>query len=425
MIIGIDDTDSRDGMCTTYLGAVLMDELQQYGTVIGDPLLIRLNPTIPYKTRGNASIAIQLDTDRPDAVMEHVTSRIESLAEMECEKTNPGVVFFNDTDHEHARVVLEEFFIRTVREVISIDTAKDIIHDLGIPAKGYKNGRGLIGALAACGAMIREGWDHTYEYLAYRQRTVWGTSRSVDEESVWKADLATYPDTWDTIDRTNDLIVCVPHSPDPVLFGIRGKSVEAVTLASNMILSEPIERYAIFRTDQGTDMHLISVERIADIQDMHSYTIEVRVCELPHTIRGGHTIVPVCDRDGRCIDCAAFEPTKNFRKLIRKLIPGDMIRVSGSVKEDTLNIEKIEIISLACAYDISNPTCPSCGKRMKSAGKDQGYRCRKCGMRSDTLQQSERIRNITPGIYEVPPCARRHLAKPLIRTHRPNEFPSR
>ncbi|MHC1575855.1 MAG: TiaS agmantine-binding domain-containing protein, partial [Methanosarcinaceae archaeon] len=175
MIIGIDDTDSRDGMCTTYLGAVLMDELQQYGTVIGDPLLIRLNPTIPYKTRGNASIAIQLDTDRPDAVMEHVTSRIESLAQMECEKTNPGVVFFNDTDHEHARVVLEEFFIRTVREVISIDTAKDIIHDLGIPAKGYKNGRGLIGALAACGAMLREGWDHTYEYLAYRQRTVWGT----------------------------------------------------------------------------------------------------------------------------------------------------------------------------------------------------------------------------------------------------------
>ncbi|MCG7852937.1 MAG: tRNA(Ile2) 2-agmatinylcytidine synthetase, partial [Methanosarcinaceae archaeon] len=57
MIIGIDDTDSREGMCTTYLGAVLLDELTVYGTVVGYPLLIRLNPTIPYKTRGNASIA--------------------------------------------------------------------------------------------------------------------------------------------------------------------------------------------------------------------------------------------------------------------------------------------------------------------------------------------------------------------------------
>lgn len=425
MIIGIDDTDSRDGMCTTYLGVVLMDELQQYGTVIGDPLLIRLNPTIPYKTRGNASIAIRLDTDRPNEVMGHVTSRIESLAQMDCERTNPGVVFVKDTGHEHARAVLEEFFIRTVREVISIDTAKNIIHDLGLPAKGYKNGRGLIGALAACGAMLRDGWDHTYEYLAYRQMAVWGTPRIVDEESVWKADMATYPDTWDTIDQANDLVVCVPHSPDPVLFGIRGKTVEAVTSASNMIVSEPIERYAIFRTDQGTDLHLIPVERIADIQDMHSYTIEARICEPPHTIRGGHTIVPVCDRDGRCIDCAAFEPTKNFRNLIRELIPDDMVRVSGSVKENTLNIEKIEIISLARAYDISNPTCPSCGKRMKSAGIDQGYRCRKCGTRSDTLQQRERERNIAPGIYEVPPCARRHLAKPLVRTHQANAFPSR
>ena len=31
MIIGIDDTDSREGMCTTYLGAVLIGRLEEAG----------------------------------------------------------------------------------------------------------------------------------------------------------------------------------------------------------------------------------------------------------------------------------------------------------------------------------------------------------------------------------------------------------
>lgn len=65
MIIGIDDTDSNDGMCTTYLGALLLDELQAYGTLETLPLLIRLNPTIPYKTRGNAAVALKIRTDYP------------------------------------------------------------------------------------------------------------------------------------------------------------------------------------------------------------------------------------------------------------------------------------------------------------------------------------------------------------------------
>ena len=62
MIISIDDTDSREGMCTTYLCAILMDELKEYGNIRGSPILIRLNPTIPYKTRGNASTAFEITT---------------------------------------------------------------------------------------------------------------------------------------------------------------------------------------------------------------------------------------------------------------------------------------------------------------------------------------------------------------------------
>ncbi len=415
MIIGIDDTDSRDGMCTTYLCAVLLDELQEYGTIAGLPLLMRLNPTIPYKTRGNASVAINIDTDQPQKVMVHVISRIESLAEMASETTNPGVAFVPDNDHERTKHALGEFFNHAVTDVLSIDGAKELARDLNIPHKCFKNGRGLIGALAACGAMLNCDWDHTYEYIAYREQNVWGTLRLVDKTSIHKADMETYPATWDTVDCANDLIVCVPHSPDPVLFGIRGKSVEDVTHAAGFIESEPIERSVVYRTNQGTDMHLIPATNILDVEEMHSYIIEGTVSTTPETIQGGHVILSMCDSEGSEMDCAAYEPTKNFRTLVRKLIEGDEIVVYGSVSGNTLNIEKIEIKSLAVKSETQNPVCPSCKKRMKSAGVGQGYRCKKCKTKADSAVSIEVERDLEFGLYEVPPSARRHLAKPLVR----------
>ena len=143
MIIGIDDTDSNEGMCTTYLGALLLDELQAYGTVETLPLLVRLNPTIPYKTRGNAAVALKLKTDFPEKVIAHVLSRIEELARMECEKTNPGVVFILEKDYENLKPVLGSFLEEAVRDVIEIQEAKSLISKFGISSKGFKNGRGL------------------------------------------------------------------------------------------------------------------------------------------------------------------------------------------------------------------------------------------------------------------------------------------
>ncbi|MGN1044410.1 MAG: DNA-binding protein, partial [Candidatus Methanomethylophilaceae archaeon] len=82
----------------------------------------------------------------------------------------------------------------------------------------------------------------------------------------------------------------------------------------------------------------------------------------------------------------------------------------------TLNVEKLHIISLVPdIVKISNPLCSSCGKRMGSAGKGQGYRCKTCHTRSDESIYEERIRWIVPGWYEPPTAARRHLSKPLKR----------
>ncbi|MCK4270354.1 MAG: hypothetical protein KAW93_07730, partial [Methanogenium sp.] len=52
MRIGVDDTDSPEGMCTTYLGMVLIKRLISAGFSIKDRMLVRLNPNVRYKTRG-------------------------------------------------------------------------------------------------------------------------------------------------------------------------------------------------------------------------------------------------------------------------------------------------------------------------------------------------------------------------------------
>ena len=64
-----------------------------------------------------------------------------------------------------------------------------------------------------------------------------------------------------------------------------------------------------------------------------------------------------------------------------------------------------------------NPVC-ECGKRMSSAGKGKGFKCKKCGKKieSDDKVPEKINRTLNKGwFYETPVSARRHLAKPLIR----------
>jgi tRNA(Ile2)-agmatinylcytidine synthase len=101
--------------------------------------------------------------------------------------------------------------------------------------------------------------------------------------------------------------------------------------------------------------------------------------------------------------------------VIRKLIEGDVVEVYGSMKKNTINLEKINILKLSEKFVEENPVCPMCSKRMESAGRNQGFRCRKCKTKALEKVLKKVERDIEEGFYEVPPCARRHLSKPLVR----------
>ncbi len=325
MIIGIDDTDSRKGMCTTYLCAVLADELKKYGEV-STPRLVRLNPCIPFKTRGNGAVSFEIwiTEGEEEKVKSEVKNRVSELSELREEGTKPGVVFIDD-NVLNLNLKLKNFYENAVREVLTLEDAYAIISELHFDYIGLKNKRGLIGALAAASFLVLQKnkpdyYDFTYELMVYRQKERWGKSRFIDETSVWKADAATYPLTWDTVDVANNEIVFAPHSPCPVLFGIRGNSVDAIYKTFELIDAEPEERKMLFVTNQGTDFHLIKFETAREkLRDYHSYILDGMVSSNPQTIEGGLVVFSISlSKDEETlgsIECIAYEPTKRFVAL--------------------------------------------------------------------------------------------------------------
>jgi tRNA(Ile2)-agmatinylcytidine synthase len=415
LYVGFDDTDSSSGMCTTYVCAVVLERLKACGMALkGEPRLIRLNPFAPYKTRGNGAVSFKLTLDDmhdAEKVKTLVLTTVEEFSQLDDPRTNPGVVFYQGLITED----LKEYSLRTVRCMVTLEEAEKLAQQIGAEVFKYKNGRGVIGALAAIGCPLP---DKTYELIAYREVENYGKIRRVDEESVRLMNRETYPATFDNLDE--GYMAITPHTPCPVLYGIRGETKEAVSRAQELVKSEEsIERVMIFLTNQHTDMHLQNTESITGMDQYQCYRVVGEVNSHPLVIEGGHVIFNLKDASGE-IECAAYEPTKGFRDTVRELAPGDDVIIYGGIGDKgTLNVEKIEILHLKPQYRYLNPRC-NCGKRMKSAGKDKGYKCPRCGGKvTDAPKEEVGIdRDLQEGFYEVPPSARRHLSKPLVRFQR-------
>lgn len=419
--IGIDDTDSIRSGCTTYIASLLVERLSHLGARFIDyPNIIRLNPNVPWKTRGNATVCLRVEINEAliDSAIEEVIRSVEEESDISYPRTDPGIVFYYGS---HIPSDLREFSKRVVQDVVKKSEALKLIKSLGVEAVGFKSGRGLIGALAAVGETLNG--DHTYELVAYRTRENRGTQRRVDAESVFNMDAETKGLTFNNIDPEKKRVLITPRGKDPVLLGIRGESPDIVKKAYSLVkIDEEVERWVIFRTNQGTDAHLRRVEEISQVRPYRPVIISGIVVKEPRTILGRHVIFTIRDETGE-IDCAAYEPTGKFRNIIRELALNDLVEVYGGVRPAsprnpmTVNIEKIRMINLASKAVQTNPICKICSGRMESMGKNKGFRCKKCGFR-DRLAQKAVIpirRSIDEGLYLPPPRAHRHLTKPLSR----------
>jgi len=412
-IIGIDDTDSRTkGMCTTYVGHRIADKLRnEYDASVSRILLTRLNPAAKHKTRGNASVTIHADVSKEDAVTV-VDEMLSKFSVVDDDNTNPGAVI---TDMDKIPEEVSNWTNRAMHTLLDISEAEEIIEKYGFESIYYGNGRGRIGSLAGVGA-----WDAfddwTYEHISYRNQDVRGTERDVNADSVFKAANEYHPQVWDTVDRTAGDIVCVPHTPCPILHGIRGDVKSAVESVAQKIESEPVESRQTFMTNQGTDVHLENA-RLEDIVDDSAYVTEGIVKDAPETRKGGHVFFEVESprNPQETVTVAAFEPTKHFRNYVRDLKEGDYLKICGGITDGTLKLEKFKCVELNNTK-LENPQCEDCDRSMGSMGANQGYRCRSCGYTEPSKVKVEIDRKLEEKCwYEVPPCARRHVSKPLIR----------
>ena len=412
LYIGIDDTDSPDGMCTTYLASQIINKFKDNGIELVDyPRLIRLNPFARFKTRGNGGVSLKiLDDDKANLARQIVLNEVEKLSMFDCDNTNPGVIFYNGEITKE----MEDYAFRAIYEFITIGEAEEFGKSVGCEIHKFKKGRGIIGSIAAISLPLS---DCTYELLTYRSSENYGTKRQIDYDSVYLMDKKTFPDTFENIDYSEDYIAIEPKTPCPVLYGIRSNNVDALHLAKSIVkVNEPLVDWCIFKTNQHTDMHIQKVDKISDMDQFGCYEVVGEVKNKPNIIDGGHMFFLLSDDSGE-IECGAYEPTKNFRKTVSHLRPGDIIKVFGGIGEhNTFNIEKFQMVKLN-DIEYKNPIC-ECGKRMTSAGKNKGFKCRKCGNKIESDEKVPIIinRNLkNDWFYETPVSARRHLSKPICR----------
>jgi tRNA(Ile2)-agmatinylcytidine synthase len=416
--IGFDDTDSPNGGCTTYVAALLVEKLDNMGVRFLDyPRLVRLNPNVPWKTRGNGALCLSVECDENlvGKIKKTVLELVESNSKLSYGETNPGIVFFSGEVPQE----IKDFATKAKQSMLTVADAVTLAETVNAEVIKFKKGRGTIGGLAAIGEELTK--DHTFEIISYRVSENLGKPRRIQACSVKKMDEKSSL-TYNNIDPETGRVLITPRGPDPIFCGIRGETAQAVKDAYELLdIDEPIERWMIFRTNQGTDAHLQRTLTVKEIKLNTPVVVQGVVSKAPNVIQGGHVIFGLKDETGQ-VDCAAYKPTITLCKVARKLMQGDVVKVYGGVRELsngqlTVNLEKLEVLELVPKLVFVNPICPECEKRLKSMGFNQGFRCDKCGFRSSELTKLEisKERDLKLGLFITSPSSQRHLTKPFCR----------
>ncbi len=423
MFLGIDDTDSRTSGCTTYIGFQIAAHYS--GKIGGFPRLVRLNPNLPYKTRGNGAVCLPLNRDKKnqtqigsfdrkpifasinidesfdqqeiDDVLNYAKESISKFYVKNQENTNPGIVILKDKLPE-----------KLYRMALEIDLCKDcvtkLLDEYSAFYEGVGNGRGIIGAASS---IAWGGKRHTFELLSYRYPHALPTDDKVRRKIANIADE--FESTFNN--RDGETVCLFPKERTPVIYGIRGTNSADLLKIQKIIgeeYPEMTQDYLIYMTNQGTDDHIMpfSGDRM---KEYSSYSITGRISKTPQRRTGGHTYFSL-NTGKQMVECVVFEPSKMFRNAVDQLEINDLITVYGSYGKEHLKVEKIKILSRSTVYLRKSPVCRACGKTMHNDGK-MTYQCSVCGSQSRPMYEEKR-RGEIPTELEPPVFARRHLSMP-------------
>jgi tRNA(Ile2)-agmatinylcytidine synthase len=387
--LGLDDTDSLNGGCTTEVLFELLKNLPDNVT-FSNPRLVRLWPFAQRRTRGNAAVAVELTTENEEALLKHLdawwSQHIVSLkgeigtsdhSDRTQHPADPGMVWISETMNDEA------FYKSAVSSEILVSELPSVTRQWG--------GNGRIGATAA---ILWPVTQCTYEAIAWRKDDSNGP-RQLDEEALSLVD--DHDDTFLCRNPKLGTSLLAPRGNSPVLFGIRAWSKEgaqhALTILENGKDTEPSKGSLVFQTNQATGDHLVKpIEAVVRSKSI---------------LKKGHVVLETSE--GQWM---AFRQSHKVALLSQWLIEGDIILGNGL--RDEKNVLHLELLKVKQSMtEQKRPRCKVCNKSMKSMGKNQGLRCKKCNQTS-TRDWVEVERHAPfDGWVQPPPSSRRHLSKPL------------
>jgi tRNA(Ile2)-agmatinylcytidine synthase len=410
--LGLDSTDSIKGGCTTWTFSKIIDRIYELdGLVVFNdyPRLIRLNPNIPFKTRGNAALSISFDCSLAiDDLLEECKSVIiPDIEAFKVDEKQPGMILTTDNHKD------ERLYEQALQHMIELENVPGTSENFVLwPEKNQSH----IGAYAALNSNLSN--DFTYELIAYRQNNNFGEFRQINPENIVKL-TSKYRTTFSSFDMDGNRELIAPSGPDPIFCGIRGENVMDLLLFYNeLVIEEDIASWSIFKTNQGTNAHTSNTQ--CYLKEFSVISCHARVVSTPMTIQGGHVNIRV-NVYGQTLNCMTFEPTKKLRNVARQLIPGDMVYIHGNVRNNQFGInialEYFYITSLVPKILKKAPDC-RCGKRMTSAGKFKGYKCKFCDFTTHLSDKVTIPRKIFVGQKAFASLsAQRHLTRPVKRIH--------
>lgn len=416
--IGIDSVDSSYGGCTTHALHYLFKKLLERDYLeraLDYPYLVRLNPSIPSKTRGNGAVALNIEI-RDSVSIECVASDVAAalrdyITEVRGNTSRACVALALDEVGSRFR----ELYFKALTDFVHLDYIAKLVSEsrdkLVLPL-GFSEG--CIGALAAI------GWDRsrcTYELLIYRDVARAQTiERVVDTDTLAELDRHLEYRTFCNYDYEEERAISIPRGPDPVLLGIRGLDpVKLIDSVKNLKIGEAIGGWLLFKTNQASGAHL-APRASTELKPFRTGCLTGVVIDIT-TRPGGDVLLEITDGYGS-MRAAVFKET-GLTRYIRNLVLGDVVRVCGSTKlwddlKHVLHVELVEVIDLVENYVKNNPKCPKCSARMKSAGRGKGFKCVKCGFKSRNLHLEATIkpREVGVGLY-LPGCrSAKHLSIP-------------
>ena len=427
--VGVDDTDSPAGGCTTYALTEVLEAARQTGLdLIGEPRIVRLNPNVPFKTRGNAALSARVGHGRgprrrqgvgPGGVLWSYSRGVAPTPEERrrfLDRAWEAVLRSTpraETRTDPALVALDrplppDLYRAAVSRLVEVADVERQLQDRTAWVRTEGSRQGLVGAAAS---ISWPGRRATWEAITYRAPERRGTPRALDAGSV-RAVQERYPDLFLCFDRRTRRLLVAPHTSCPILYGIRSRTRAPLGRALASVDSEPVERWMIFRTNQGTGDHL-TPRSIGELRPYDAARVRGTIGGEPARGVGGHVRWTLNGpRDSR-LACMAFEPTKTLPVVAAQLRPGDRVELWGGRGEDPLfRVEGIRILGHGRGPTGGRPpVCERCHRRTESMGTLRGYRCRLCHLR----YPPERFERVDPrrpplGTYHPTPSARRHLA---------------